>query len=162
MKKLKFNSGFTLIEIMFSLAISVSMFIGILSLMIYCLDLQETAKNTTEAMNNVRQCAEDEIRSRDFDAAVSYFSAERTFSLDNLNGFIRVTIVQYAGLNFVPGSDSRLANIRIVASWLQRNGRIIGEGRINAGTGLFELFDSNSNGQIDSPVELIVTIYKKT
>jgi hypothetical protein len=73
-----------------------------------------------------------------------------------------VTIVKYGGLNFVPGSDNRLANIRIVAGWMQRNGRIIGEGRRNAGTGNFEFFDANSNGQFESPVELIVTIFNRT
>jgi prepilin-type N-terminal cleavage/methylation domain-containing protein len=155
-RELSSLTGFTLIELMISLFIMLIVFVGLLSIVNYSLELQESSKNITIAINAVRQRIE-EIRYTPFNNIISLYNntPSNIFNITELNGRGRTTIIR---ATYVNGTDNpNLLNVRAVICWRQKNGRIIGEdinlnGRLDTGE------DLNSNGLIDSPCILTTAI----
>jgi len=154
---MKQNKGFTLIEVMLCAAILVGLFVGLISIYIYSFDLQETARNTSLALNEGRAKLEEikTVSLSNFSGIVSIYDG-KTYNLTSIPiGQMRTEAT------LVNGSNGNLIDLRIVACWRQKGGRIIGEATINNATGAFTLTDLDSDGKIDSPVELLTAISNK-
>lgn len=147
------NKGFTLIEVILSAMILVGLLVGLISLYIYCFDLQETARNTSIALNAARGKLE-EIKNSDFDSIESAYDGA-VFDLNELPGAKMRTEATPVG-----GSDL-LLDLRVVVCWRQKGGRIIGEDTVNLNGQLDSGEDANVNNRLDSPVELVTSIAKK-
>jgi prepilin-type N-terminal cleavage/methylation domain-containing protein len=156
----KKNRGFTLVEILFSMAILVTLLVGVMSLLVYCMNLQDTSRNTALVINQMREKLE-EIKALDFDTVIStYQNKPLTVALNGINGQVRIEIIKDQFNNiYVAGSNNSLINMRVIAGWVQRAGRTIGEGTVVGSN--FILSDTNSNGVIDSPLELITAVCRK-
>lgn len=149
------NKGFTLLEIMFAMAILVGLLVGLLSVFVYCFDLQETSRNTTIALNEARAKLE-EIRDSGFDGIQpTYYNSGngQIFSLlPALNGILKVTLTG-TDIGYVLGSNRNLIDVRIVSCWRQKGGRIIGNATFDA--------SGNMTNCTGSPVELVTSISKR-
>jgi len=144
--------------VMICAAILVGLLVGLLSIYVYCFDLQETAKNTTLALNAARGKLE-EIKSSAFTAIQpAYYNNGngQIFSLlPALNGIFKVTLTgtDPANPGYVTGSNKNLIDLRIAACWKQRGGRIVGSAAVD-GAG-------NLTNCAASPVELVTSIANK-
>lgn len=140
------RKGFTLVEVMMALAILTFCLTGMLLTYIGLLALSETSRNLSLAVN-VAQTKLEELRDQPFDSLVNFNNTTfdvSGFAAGSAKGRIEVTNAGYADLN----------QVRIVVSWRQRGGRIIGEdinlnGVLNGGE------DNNNNTILDSPSEVI-------
>ncbi|RKY38479.1 MAG: hypothetical protein DRP75_04445 [Candidatus Omnitrophota bacterium] len=142
--------GITLIEVIFATTLLLALLAGLLSLVLYCSNLQETSRNISIALNEARAKIE-EIKSTTFSQIVSDYNA-KVFSLSSLPG----PGVMRTEASYVSGSGNNLIDVRVVVCWKEK-GRVIGEdsnlnGVLDAGE------DSNGNGRLDSPVELSTSI----
>ena len=149
-------TGFTLVEVLLCMALLLGLFLGGMNVYVYCFELQETSRNTNNALNDVRSKLED-IRNADFGSIVGTYNG-KIYDLSKVNGIVIGKMKTEAA--YVTGSNNNLIDIRVVACWRQKGGRIIGEGKID-GLGNFFLSDLNGNGKIDSPVELVTAVSKK-
>lgn len=140
---LRIYKGFTIIEIMLSVVVLVSLLVGLMGIYIYCFELQETANNTTIALNQARAKLE-EIRNSGFDSIITNYN-NKTWPLSALDGRMRTEAT-----SVVTGS---LIDIRVVVCWRQKGGRIIGSAT----------FDANRNftNCTNSPVELVTSLSKR-
>ncbi len=145
-------TGFTLVEVLLCMSLLLGLFLGGMSIYVYCFELQETTRNTNSVLNDVRAKLE-EIRNSSFSSIVTTYSS-KVFNLSAINGKMRTEAA------YVTGSSNNLIDIRVVACWRQKGGRIIGEGKVD-GLGNLVFSDLNSNGKIESPVELVTAISKK-
>jgi len=141
--KLK-NKGFTLLELIITIGITVSSFAALLATFIICLDLFETTKNSNFALNTEIKIIE-EMRRSNF---LNLYS--------NYNGYIFQVSGMDPDLNVgyvsIDNSDPDLLEVNIGVCWLQKSGRIVGEGYLD--NGILEFSDNNGNGILDSPVTL--------
>lgn len=161
------NKGFSLVEVMVCIAILASLFVGVISLNIYCLDLIETARNITIASNTARTQIE-EIKNMGFDDIRSTYVAAAGGASQSvlLNSPVSVDGVMRVEATDVNGSDQNLLDLRVVVCWRQRGGRIVGEDN-GAGGGialdgiLNGTEDVNGDGELNSPVELTSAIMKR-
>ena len=149
--KIKSKKGFTLIEVMIALAILAFCLTGMLLTYIGLLALNETSRNLTLA-TNVAQIKLEELRNQSFDT-LNNFNGNTFdvtgFAAGNAKGRIEVENTNYADLK----------QVRLVISWKQRGGRLVGEdvnlnGALNVGE------DKNGNARLDSPAEVISFIAK--
>lgn len=140
------KSGLTLIEIMIAMAILVGLSVGLLSVFVYCFDLQETSRNTTIALNGARAKIE-EIRDSSFDAIIATYNGQIS-NLTTPSGKMRTEA------SYVSGSSSNnLIDIRVVVCWRQKGGRIIGNATLD--------ILGNMTDCTGSPVELVTSISKR-
>lgn len=147
------NKGFTLIEVMIGAGILAGLFVGLMSIYFYCFDLQETARNTSLALNEVRTRLE-EIKNSDFAVIVNTYtptSDPLPPSVTNIN----LTSIPTGGImrieaGFVTGSSETLIDLRIVACWRQKGGRIVGTATLDG--------NRNFTDCTNSPVELATSI----
>ncbi len=146
------RKGFTLIEVLLCMSLLLVLFLSGMSIYVYCFDLQETSRNTGTVLNEVRAKLE-EIRGSVFDSIVTTYNL-KVFNISGINGKIRTEAT------YVVGSNNQLIDIRAVACWRQKGGRIIGEGKID-GIGTLVFSDLNGNGKIESPIELVTAVSKK-
>jgi len=140
-KYLQSGMGLTLIEIIITMAILTGLLVGLLNVFIYCFDLQETSRNTAIVLNQARAKIE-EIRNTGFSAIVATYNGNVS-SLTTPYGKIRTEAIN------VPGSNGNLIDIRVLACWRQKGGRIIGNATFTAG---------NMTNCLASPVELVTAI----
>lgn len=150
MKNLKV--GFTLVEVLFSMAVLVFAVVGLLQLFIYCSGLAEVARLTTFAVSEA-QGKLAEIRNHNFVDIVTDYGPggpDNTFNLTQLTG---------TGVIYIDNTNPQLLEIEIVLSWQAKGRRIIGED-----TNLNSVFDAGEdtigapNGKLDSPTSLISLI----
>lgn len=146
------DRGFTLIEVMIATAILVTVLCGILATYIACFELITTSQNLTLAVNSAQKKIE-EIRDYTFSGIFADYNGT-TFVVDE------IAAGNSRGIVYVDNSDSDLLEITISVCWRQRGNRIIGEdldldGSLDAGE------DSNANGIIDSPAQLITLITQR-
>ncbi len=146
------RKGFTLIEVLLCMSLLLVLFLSGMSIYVYCFDLQETSRNTGIVLNEARAKLE-EIRGSVFDNIVTTYNL-KVFNISGINGKIRTEA------SYVIGSNNQLIDIRAVACWRQKGGRIIGEGKID-GIGALVFSDLNGNGKIESPIELVTAVSKK-
>ena len=157
------NKGFTLIEVMICAAILVGLLVGLISIYVYCFDLQETARNTSLALNETRARLE-EIKNSNFAAIETNYNVPRAPLGATSVTIINLTSIPTGGIirieaGFVTGSSNNLIDLRIVACWRQKGGRIVGEAVFN-GTNLVPT-DLDGDTIIESPVELVTSIANK-
>jgi prepilin-type N-terminal cleavage/methylation domain-containing protein len=162
------NRGFTLAEIMIASLVLVIILVGLLASYVACFDLNETSKNVTLAMN-AAQAKMAEITDYSFANACSDYNAT-TFTVSDMpdsRGVIYIypysSYTTNSSCNNCTSCDYKMLRVVISVSWRQKSGRIIGEdnggvpyiaanalnGALNTGE------DTNSNGKIDSPVQLV-------
>ena len=162
------NRAFSLVEMVIATGIMVTLLVGLMSLYIYCFQLQDEARD----VNNVTQLMRQEMEKLKAMSAVSFsdtitYYESRFFrglppdpahpyevDMSSLNpiltGKVRVEAL-YA--KDTSGNDvTTLLNIRVVAGWVQRRtGKVIGGGAINAGSYKFNAVAPN---QASSPFVL--------
>jgi type II secretory pathway pseudopilin PulG len=157
MKKSSRAKGFTILEIMFSAAILAGLLVSAAGVFVYCMELQENGRNTVSALNQMRAKIE-QLKAVSFDTLPS---SGGDFVLAGINGKMRVeghsSCIYPSGAT---AANCRLYNIRVVAGWVQRGSRIIGEGVLSSGT--FSFSDVNGNGRIDSPVVLETALARRS
>jgi len=165
LEKMRSLTGFTLSELMIAALVLVTILVGLLASYVTCFDLNETNRNTTSALNAAQEKMA-EIRNWNFDTVCSDFNTDpdNKFTVFGMPAGESMGVV-YAYVdteyNTCPGGFNCTCNydiLRVVISvcWRQKGGRVIGEdtnldGVLDVGAGE----DTNGNGQIDSPVQLI-------
>lgn len=140
--------GFTLIEVLLAMTVLVVCLTSILLTYVHMFILSDLSRDLTLSTNAVQDKME-EIKKTDFDSlsALNGTTFDITgFAASDAKGLIQVIDTAYADLK----------RIRLVACFKSRR-RIIGEdanlnGVLNAGE------DTNANGRLDSPVELVTLI----
>lgn len=142
-------TGFTLMELMFAVAILVTALLGILLTYLTCFELISTAHNLTLATNAVQGKIE-EIRDYNFYDIYSDYDGQ-TFPVNE------IAVGNSLGVVYVDNTDPDLLEITVSICWRQRGNRIIGEdldldGVLDPGE------DLNGNGIIDSPAQLVTLI----
>lgn len=142
------SKGFSLLEVMFSALVMVALLVGVLSLYTSCLNLQETAKNSSRASFQLSSKME-EIIGTSFSNITAYNNT-RT-NLDGLDGEMLVEVTPNE-------DDPNLLEVRVIAGWTQKGGTAIGEYRYNNVTNQTELYDADTDGTIESPYELTTAI----
>lgn len=141
-------------ELMFVAAILVVVIAGMIRLFIFTSTQVDIAGRKTIALSQAQNKLE-EIRNHTYSTiAADYASGGtpgNTFNLSLING---------KGVIYIDSSNSELLTVEIVVSWQNKYNRIIGEdvnldGALNAGE------DLNSNGKIDSSIELISYVTRR-
>ncbi len=141
-KRSTFSKGFSLAEILIAIIILIVAISSILMTYIACFVLIDTVKNVNIATTAAQGLIE-EMRSTPF-----------TQIYDNYNGLVFTLndIPQSRGIIYVDDTNPELLQVTVSVCWKHRN-RVIGEDRDLDGV-LDSGEDANSNGIIDSPVQL--------
>jgi Tfp pilus assembly protein PilV len=143
------RAGLTLIELLISFAVLVTAVSGILLSYLRCLELNEIARNLTLSTELARARMET-VKSTTFDQIKLTYDLTN-FPTPGMNG---------RGAIYVNDANPDLLQIIVSVSWQQKNGRIYGEdknlnGVLNVGE------DTNGNSLLDSPVQLVSSIYRR-
>ncbi len=164
--KIKCKTGFTLAELMVASLVLVTILVGLLASFVTCLDLNETSRNLTTALDAAQQKLA-EIREHSFGDACSYYngrSVDDDGNPDDVDdmppGESRRIVYVYVdpGVNscstYNCTCDYDVLRIVISVCWRQKSGRIIGEDKdLDGVLDLGE--DKNGNNQIDSPAQIV-------
>jgi type II secretory pathway pseudopilin PulG len=145
------NKGFTLLEVVITIGVLVFSLTALLATFISCFDLFEITKNSNLALNAEMKILEEMRRSNFLNLYANYNGyVFQIYGMDpNFNlGFVSID-----------NSNPDLLEVNIGACWVQKGGRIIGEGSLNGG--VLEFSDSNGNGILDSPVALTTYIARR-
>ncbi len=147
MKKID-TKAFMLAELVVLLGILAVAITSILQLFIHTNALAEMAGNKTAAVSEAQTKIE-QIRTNSFNDIATKFASGGTPG----NTF-DTTLLPGKGVIYIDATNSELLQVDIIICWRDNYGRVIGEdldldGVLDSGE------DANSNGKIDSPVELI-------
>lgn len=151
-----FSKGFTLVEILVSVAILAFFLCGLLATYLNMFFLSDLTRDFTLA-TNVVQAKIEEAKKKDFDSLSSFNEAfdSRGFSESDASyeatlkkGIVKIEI------NSTGYSDLKMARI---TACFQSRGRIIGEDK-NLNGSLDSAEDINHNNRLDSPSELVALI----
>jgi type II secretory pathway pseudopilin PulG len=145
------NKGFMLLELVITIGILVFSLTALLATFISCFDLFEMTKNSNLALNAEIEILEEIRRSNFLDLYSNYNGY--TFEISSMGPNSNIGFVS------VDNSDPDILEVNIGVSWMQKGGRIIGEGSLNGG--VLEFSDSNGNGILDSPVMLTTYITQR-
>lgn len=145
------RGGFTLVEVMIAVTILAVASGGLIAAFTGCFTVNEGARNSTIAINGAQKKME-EIRNYDFDDIYSDYNGA-TFEVAGLH---EEGSENKEGSIVVDNTNSNLLKVTVTVCWKQKDGRIFGEdsdldGILDAGEGE----DSNENGKLDSPVQLV-------
>ncbi len=148
------NNGFTLLEILFSLAIISVTLCGLLLTYINMFVLADVIRESSLAGNAINAKLE-EIKNLDLSnlstAAGAFNLSSYGFpTTQNSQGRVEVT-------PDFSGYTGALTKVRIVGCYMTRNNKTIGEDR-NFNGALDSGEDANSNGRLDSPIEVVTLI----
>ena len=143
------TKGFTLPEVMIAGTVMILALGGILISYIRCLELNEISKNMTFAVEAVKSKVE-QIRSTQFNQIKITYDGT-SFTALGVNG---------RGVSYINDDNPKLLEVTVSFCWKQSNGRVFGEdknlnGVIDAGE------DTNANGKLNSPVEIVNYIYER-
>ncbi|MCA9407697.1 MAG: prepilin-type N-terminal cleavage/methylation domain-containing protein [Candidatus Omnitrophica bacterium] len=141
------NEGFTLVELMVAAFILSIAIIGILLGYVKCLDLNEMSRNSTIAVAATKSQME-QIKNTAFNQIFANFD-DATFTSAGINGI---------GVTYVDNTNPTLLQITVSFCWQQKNGQVIGEdsnldGNLDVGE------DTNGNGIVDSPVQIVTNMF---
>lgn len=141
------QSGFTLVELLVASMILIITIVGILISYIRSLELAEMSRNSSVAINASRSRIE-QMKNTDFAQIVTNFN-NVTYTVPGFSGI---------GVSYVTTVSANLIQVTATFCWQQRNGRVVGEdkdldGAVDAGE------DTNGNGRLDSPTQIISDIY---
>ena len=162
---LRSKTGFTLAELMVAALILITILVGLLASYVTCFDLNETSKNVTLAMDAINQKMA-EVSDYSFSNICSQFN-NGNFTLADADialmpagdSWGKIYVYPYTGSAITSSCadctcDYDMLRVVISVCWRQKSGRVIGEdkdldGVLDAGE------DTNANGQIDSPAQLV-------
>lgn len=147
--RLNHNGGFTLAELLIVAAILVILFGGVLTAFFRSIQLTEISRNSSTALLVVKNRLA-QITNTSFAQIFAAFN-NATFTTAGLTGM---------GVSYVDNTNPDLYKITVAFCWREKNGRVFGEdldldGQLDAGE------DKNGNGLIDSPIQIISSIFKK-
>lgn len=161
--KIKNKSGFTLAELMVASLVLVTILVGLLASFVTCLDLNETSRNLTTALDAAQQKLA-EIKDYSFSLACSDYSDANKYKFFTLTdmpaGESKGVVYPYvdSGLNsctvYNCSCDYDVLRVVISVCWRQKSGRVIGEDKDLDGV-LDIGEDKNGNNQIDSPAQIV-------
>ena len=145
-RKIKGTEGFALVEVMVSAVIMILAFVGILVTYMKCMELNEMSRNKSMATKAAKTRME-LINTSAFSSLTA-----------NYNNIPFLPAVRMAGVSYINTTNPDLAQIVVSVCWRQKNGLLVGEdadldGVLDAGE------DTNGNGMIDSPVQLVTFRY---
>ena len=146
-KKIKDQSGLTVVEVLIATLILVPLFAIGMMVFIKCIDLSDMSKNSSLAVWSVKKRIAD-IENTAYNQIFGNYN-NTTFTINGLTGM---------GKTYVDNSSASHLVVTVSFSWRERSGRIVGEdkdldGVLDAGE------DTNANGQLDSIVKLSTQIY---
>lgn len=153
-EKLYSRRGFSLVELMFVVAILGAVFSGMIRLFISSSALASISGNKTVAISEAQNKIE-EIRNYPFGDIVSDYafggSQGNTFALTSPTG---------TGVVGIDSTNAELLVIEVGVSWQDRFGRIVGEdldldGALDAGE------DKNGNGELDHGVKVMTMLTRR-
>lgn len=151
MKKIFKNyKSFTLVELLLAVIILGFTLTGLLKVFIQCSVLSELARNKTTVMSEIQGKME-EIRNSDYSLIVTDYD-EVPFYSSQLNA---------TGVSFVDDTNAELLEIKIVASWKNKNGRVIGEDQNLDGDDESGAEDVDGDGEVSSIATLISKIAQR-
>lgn len=148
------KQGFTLLELMFAVAILVTVVSGMVRLFVFTSTQADIAGRKTIAVSEAQTKLE-EIRNTDYSLITTNYGSGgtpgNTFDLSLIDG---------KGVIYIDSSNAELLVLEVVVSWNNKYNRVVGEdqdldGVLDAGE------DANSNGKIDSSVELITYLTRR-
>ncbi|MFH2138830.1 MAG: type II secretion system protein [Candidatus Omnitrophota bacterium] len=161
-RRIKKEKGFTIIEIIMSMAIMVVAVGTTFQSALYLSRLAESGELSVTCMN-AAEGVMDEIRNVAFDDIRAGYDGQ-IFYVDELmarnvahQGLVKVDLLE----SFGTGTDAML-RIRVIVCWKQGE-RIIGEAINNGKEGILgiTLADLDGNGDIDSPCAVEAAIYNR-
>ncbi len=151
MKKrfLKNRAGLTLPELMVAVVILALTVTGILVSYLRCMQLNEISNNMSLAVQVAKSKMEDMKTTAFTQIKTTYNNV--SFAVTGLNG---------RGVSYVDDTNAKLLKLTVTICFKESNKRVIGEdkdldGVLDAGD------DTNGNGMLDSPVELVSYIYDR-
>lgn len=157
MKILNNSSGFSLLELVVVVAIIAVVIPGMMQLFISASDLSDVSGSKSAAMAEAYTTME-VIRNHDFDLITTDYAAGGSPG----NSFNSMILSGGKGMVFVgPYNGSNdILEVRVVISWPDKRGRIIGEdANLN---GVFEMSeDVNNDGLYNSPATFVSYIAKR-
>lgn len=142
--------GFTLAELVVAAGIMGVVVGGILVSYIRCMELNEASQNKSLAVKAARDRMEI-IKSTAYANLVSTYN-NVPFAVTGFTG---------QGISYVTALDAKNTQVVVSVSWRQKNGRVYGEdknlnGVINGGE------DANNDGRLNSPVDIVTRIFKRS
>ncbi|MCK4881532.1 MAG: prepilin-type N-terminal cleavage/methylation domain-containing protein [Candidatus Omnitrophica bacterium] len=144
------KAGFTLVELMLAVFILAFTLSGLIRVFLQCSTMNEIALSKTAAMIDLQGKME-EIRNYDYGSiATDYVSGGAvgdTFDLSQLTG---------KGVIYIDAGNPKLLEIKIVASWQNQGGRVIG-GDLN----LDGVLDAGETVDADGDLASIATLITK-
>ena len=151
MKKIFKNyKSFTLVELLLAVIILGFTLTGLLKVFIQCSVLSELARNKTVVMSEIQGKME-EIRNSDYSLIVTDYD-EVPFYSSQLNATC---------VSLVDDTNAELLEIKIVASWKNKYGRVIGEDQNLDGDDESGAEDVDGDGEVSSIATLISKIAQR-
>ena len=152
--KVSKNAGFSLIEMMVTVAILGFSLSGLLGIFVYCSMLSNTAGNMSKVLRGAQGKLE-EIRDHNY----SLITTDYASGGNPGNKFNVAQLNNGKGVIYIDSTNPDLLMVTVTVSWKNENGRLFGEdknlnGVLDAGE------DLNGNNELDSPVSLISLIAK--
>ena len=141
--------GFTLVELLIAFAVLVTAVAGILLSYLRCMELNEVARCATLSNEEARQRMET-VKATAFDQIKALYD-RAAFATPGIDG---------RGVIYVDDTNPVLLQVIVSVTWRQKNGRVYGEdANLNGVLDIGE--DLNGNAVLDSPVQLVSSIYRR-
>ena len=151
------SSGFTLAEVLVAIIVLAMVIVGLLTVFVQCSTLADLSGNTTLALSDARTKLE-EIRNHNFITIVDDYAEGGTPG--NVFGLPSFASGMGAGRVYINQITPDLLQVKVVACWQNRDGRIIGtDTNLNGVVDFGESHDGS--GEIDSPVKLVTYITRR-
>lgn len=148
------RAGFTLVEVMIAIGITMFALVGLFETFVYSQALSELSRNKTIAISEVQGQIET-IHQQDFDDVrnrnVAAVDPDETFHPNQLTG---------RGTIYIDEIHNDLLEIKVLVCWRDKFGRIIGED-VNLNGVLDGGEDQDGNGELDSPVSMTTVISRR-
>lgn len=141
------NQGFTLVELLMAVIILGFTLTGLIQVFLQCSVLAELSRNKTTAMSEIQGKME-EIRNSTYSSIAANYD-DVGFDLSQLTG---------KGISYVDSTNADLLEIKIVASWQNKDGRVIGEDQNLDGDDEGGAEDLDGDGDVSSIATLISKI----
>ncbi len=160
---MKDGRSFTLIELLIATAILIVALVGLLAAYQGCFLLAENARNLTGSLNSA-QAKMEKMRIYNFSLLSGDYAAGGIYNIfpaSGLDGNRKGKIYIQDVSTELNGS---LLQVRVVICWSEKGGRIIGEDKNLNGildTTPLPSEDTNSNGEFDSPCELVTLMAQR-
>jgi len=141
------NDGFSLAELLIAASILIFVFAGVLLTFIRCSQLESITRNyTTSLLVTKNRMAQ--IKNSAFNQISLNYNGT-TFATGGVDGI---------GVSYIDSTNPDLYQVVITFCWQEQNGRVFGEdlnlnGQLDVGE------DQNGNGRLDSPVQIISSLY---